>query len=80
MPSIDATLVTKIDIDVDSARKNTAAPVTITAAIPSPTGSSAASAEPNTASSTIRIAGKPAISALARSSFWSFSMPAHSAC
>ena len=56
------------------------APVTITAATPSPAGSSAASTEPKTASSTIRIAGKPVISAFSRSSCWSSCMPAHSAC
>ena len=79
MPSIDAMLVTNTDIVVASARKYTAAPVTTTAATPRPTGSSAASSEPKTTSSTIRIAGKPARSAFSRSSCWSTCMPAHSA-
>ncbi len=80
MPSIEATFVTNTDIVVASARKYTAAPVTTTAATPSPTGSSAASSDPNTTSSTIRIAGNPVRSACARSSCCSSCCPAHSAC
>ena len=57
-----------------------ATPVTITAAMPSPAGSSAASADPKTASRTIRMRGKPVVSAFSRSVFCSSCMPAHSAC
>ena len=60
-PSIEVMLVTNTDIVSASERKYMAAPVTITAATPSPAGSSAASSDPNTTSSTIRINGKPGL-------------------
>ncbi len=72
--------MTNTDIVIASEMKNTTAPVMITAATPRPTGSRAASTEPKTARSTIRISGKPVDSAFARSSCWSSCMPAHSAC
>ena len=73
-------LVTKIDMSSCWERKNTPAPVMITATNPRLSGSSAAANEPKTASSTMNTIGKPAPSAFSRSSFDTSCMPAHRAC
>ena len=73
-------LVTKTDMGVSCERKKMTAPVIITLAKPSASGSAAAASEPNTASRITSTIGKPIFSALSRSSFVRSCMPAQSAC
>jgi hypothetical protein len=80
MPIIDATLVVKTDICMVCERKKISAPVSITLAKPSASGSAAAANEPKTASRISSTIGKPALSAAARSSLVRSCMPAQSAC
>ena len=79
MPIIDDTLVTNTDISVAWARKKMAAPVMVTEAKPSASGSAAAASDPNTASRISSTIGKPVTSAFSRSSLARSCMPAHSA-
>ena len=69
--------MTKIDISITCASRKTIAPVTVTAATPSASGSAAAASEPNTASRMSSTSGRPTNSASSRSFLDSSCMPAH---
>ena len=79
MPIIEAMFVTKTDISIVCERAKISAPVTSTETKPSASGSAAAASEPNTSSRISRTIGKPAVSALARSSLDNSCMAPHSA-
>ena len=72
-------LVTKTDISIACESTKISAPVTSTETKPSASGSAAAASEPKTSSRISSTIGKPADSALARSSLESSCIAAHSA-
>ena len=71
--------MTNTDMSIDCERKKIAAPVIITLAKPSSSGSAAAASEPKTPSRISSTIGKPVASAVSRSSLLRSCMPAQSA-